>query len=95
MKKSFAPALALAVLIAAPLASQAQSAQPVTHAQRYAELAKLEAAGYNPRDSVHYPENFEAARAKVAAEDAAQRTADASASGTIKTAARLEPAPGL
>jgi hypothetical protein len=46
--KSIIKAFAIAALVAAPLASFAQSSQPVTRAQVREELAQLEKAGYNP-----------------------------------------------
>jgi hypothetical protein len=68
--KSFVKAVAFAVVLAAPAASFAQSNQPVTRAQLRAELAQLEKAGYNPNDMLNYPENLNAAKAKIAAENA-------------------------
>lgn len=73
--KSFTRAILIAALIAAPVASFAQSSQPISREQVRAELAQLEKAGYNPHDWIHYPENIQAAQAKVAAENAAQAAA--------------------
>jgi hypothetical protein len=53
--KSIIKAFAIAALVAAPLASFAQSSQPVTRAQVREELAQLEKAGYNPNDWLNYP----------------------------------------
>jgi hypothetical protein len=78
MTKSFTRIVLVAALIAAPVASFAQSYQPVSREQVRAELAQVEKAGYNPRDAIHYPENIQAAEAKVAAQNAA---AQAGASG--------------
>jgi hypothetical protein len=59
-----------------PAASFAQQTNgPVTRAQVRAELAELERAGYNPNDWIHYPENIQAAEARVAAEHAARNGA--------------------
>ncbi|MGQ7937552.1 DUF4148 domain-containing protein [Paraburkholderia sp. D1E] len=63
--KSIIKAVAVAALIATPLASFAQSSQPVTRAQVRAELAQLEKAGYNPSDWMHYPANIQNAEAIV------------------------------
>jgi Domain of unknown function (DUF4148) len=70
--KSFTRAILIAALIAAPVASFAQSSQSVSRAQVRAELAQLEKAGYDPHDWIHYPENIQAAQAKVAAQNANQ-----------------------
>ncbi len=68
--KSLIKAVAVAVVLTAPLASFAQSnQQPLTRAQVRAELVQLEKAGYNPNDWVNYPENIQAAQAKIAAQN--------------------------
>ena len=69
--KSLINAVALAALIAVPVASFAQSNQPVTRAQVRAELVQLEKAGYNPSvsDDATYPANIQAAEARVAAQN--------------------------
>ncbi|WP_175834757.1 DUF4148 domain-containing protein [Burkholderia anthina] len=79
--KSLIKAVALAALVAAPIVSFAQSnQQPLTRAQVRAELVQLEKAGYNPNDWMNYPENIQAAQAKIAA---AQNTgADATGYGS-------------
>jgi hypothetical protein len=66
---SLIKAVAIAVVLAAPVASFAQSNQPVTRAQVRAELIEVEKAGYNPRDLLHYPQNIQAAEARVAAQN--------------------------
>ncbi|SOE74246.1 protein of unknown function [Burkholderia sp. OK233] len=76
--KSFTRMVLIAALFAAPVASFAQSSQPVSREQVRAELAQLEKAGYDPHDWIHYPENLQAAEAKVAAQNA---TAQAAVSG--------------
>jgi hypothetical protein len=65
--------------LAAPVASFAQSNQPVTRAQVRAELVQLEKAGYQPGHAdPHYPADIQAAQARV---DAQNGTAQAAASG--------------
>jgi hypothetical protein len=67
--KSLIQAVALAALIAAPVASFAQSEQPITRAEVKAEVQQLEQAGYNPaaaRDP-QYPADIQAAEARVSA----------------------------
>ena len=77
--KSLIKAVAVALVLAAPVASFAQSNQPVTRAQVRAELVQLEKAGYNPiGDHVDYPANLQAAQARV---DAQNGTAQAVNSG--------------
>ena len=75
LMKSFTKAVLIAALIAAPVASFAQSRQTLSRAQVRDELSQVESAGYNPRDGVHYPENIQAAEAKVAAQHAATQNA--------------------
>ena len=70
--KSLIKAVAIAVVLAAPVASFAQSNQPLTRAEVRAQLVQLEKAGYNPaagRDP-SYPEDIQAAEAKVALQNA-------------------------
>lgn len=75
--KSIIKAFAICTLVAAPLASFAQSSQPVTRAQVRAELTQLQKAGYNPTDWMHYPANIQNAEAIVA-----QQTSNNTAFGT-------------
>ncbi|HEX7932265.1 MAG TPA: DUF4148 domain-containing protein [Paraburkholderia sp.] len=79
--KSLIEAAVIAALITAPLAAFAQSNQPVTRAQVRAELVQLEKAGYNPStaNSDDYPENIQAAEARIAAEN---RTAQSTGYGS-------------
>ncbi len=68
--KSLIKAVALVVVIAAPVASFAQSEQPLTRAEVKAQLVQIEQAGYNPAiatDST-YPADIQAAEARVAAQ---------------------------
>lgn len=58
------------VALAAPVASFAQSNQPVTRAQVRAELVQLEKAGYSPvNDHFDYPASIQAAQARVDAQN--------------------------
>ncbi|MGG1943460.1 DUF4148 domain-containing protein [Trinickia sp. NRRL B-1857] len=67
--------LVVAVALVAPVASSfAQSNQPLTREQVRADLVRLEHAGYNPRDWLHYPENVQAAEQRVSAEQGAANT---------------------
>ncbi|CAM2171154.1 TPA: DUF4148 domain-containing protein [Burkholderia cepacia ATCC 25416] len=80
--KSLIKAVALAALVAAPVVSFAQSQQPLTRAQVRAELVQLEKAGYNPNDWINYPENIQAAQAKIAAAQNSGAQADATGYGS-------------
>jgi hypothetical protein len=93
--KSFTRMVLIAALIAAPVASFAQSSQSVSRAQVYAEMAQLEKAGYDPRDWVHYPENIQAAEAKVAAQNATAQAAVSGYGGAADGATRSGTASGL
>ena len=72
--KSLIEAAVIAALITAPLAAFAQSSEPLTRAEVRADLVKVEKAGYNPNDWIHYPENIQAAEARVAAEHGGAQT---------------------
>jgi hypothetical protein len=76
--KSVIKAVAVAVVLGAPVASFAQSNQAVTRAQVRAELTQLEKAGWSARDSeIHYPQAIQAAEARVATrKDVAQADTD-------------------
>ncbi|NPT53116.1 DUF4148 domain-containing protein [Paraburkholderia elongata] len=68
--KSLIKAVALVVVLAAPVASFAQSEQPLTRAEVKAQLIQIEQAGYNPAvatDST-YPADIQTAEARVAAQ---------------------------
>ncbi|MCA7975799.1 DUF4148 domain-containing protein [Burkholderia cepacia] len=80
--KSLIKAVAMAALVAAPVVSFAQSQQPLTRAQVRAELVQLEKAGYNPNDWINYPENIQAAQAKIAAAQNTGAQADATGYGS-------------
>ncbi|WP_322044843.1 DUF4148 domain-containing protein [Paraburkholderia sp. J67] len=85
--------LIAAAAVALPVASFAQTSQPVTRAQVLAELAQLEKAGYNPASNdVNYPQDIQAAEARVSAQNLAASAAyggvanGASASGAASSA---------
>lgn len=84
------PALAVSALAAAVPSSWAQDA-PVTRAAVKAELAELIAAGYNPHDRYHYPDNLWAAQRVVEQ----RRAMLAEAGGAAKSApdATMSPQP--
>jgi hypothetical protein len=62
--------VAIAVVLAAPVVSLAQSNQPMTRAQVKAELVEFEKAGYNPAfvNDADFPHDLQAAEARVAAQ---------------------------
>ena len=93
--KSFTRMVLIAALVAAPVASFAQSSQSVSRAQVHAELVQLEKAGYDPRDWVHYPENIRAAEAKVAAQNATAQAAVSGYGGAADDQSRSGTASGL
>jgi hypothetical protein len=65
--KSLVYAFVAAAVLAAPVASFAQSnQQPVTRAEVKADLVKVEQAGFNPAShSPYYPADIQAAEARV------------------------------
>ncbi|MEW6345489.1 MAG: DUF4148 domain-containing protein [Paraburkholderia sp.] len=71
--KSLIQAVAIAAVLATPVASFAQSNQPLTRAEVRAQLVQIEQAGYSPargRDP-YYPTDIQAAEARVAAQNGA------------------------
>jgi hypothetical protein len=72
--KTLIPALLVATLLAAPVASFAQASQsnqPLTRAQVRQDLVNLEKAGYDPlADRQEYPRNIQRAEARLAAQKA-------------------------
>jgi hypothetical protein len=81
--KSLIKAVALAVVVVAPVVSFAQSEQPLTRAEVKAQLKQLEDAGYKAAvatDAV-YPADIQAAEARVAAKNATAQ-ADTTGYGT-------------
>jgi len=68
--KTLISAVAIAAALAAPVASFAQTNQPVTRAEVRAQLIQLEKAGYNPIASdIDYPSDIQAAEARVNAQN--------------------------
>lgn len=66
--KSIVQAAVLAAVIAVPAISFAQAQQqqqPLTRAEVRQQLVDLRAAGYDPLDWGNYPENIQAAQARV------------------------------
>jgi hypothetical protein len=84
--KSLIKAVALVVVLAAPVVSFAQSEQPLTRAEVKAQLKQLEAVGYNPgvSNDATYPADIQAAEARVAAQNASAQ-ADTTGYGTSAT----------
>ena len=83
--------LIVAALVSVPVVSFAQAQQPVTRAQVRAELVQLEKAGYRPNlSSPYYPEDLQAAQARVAQQNgAAEATAyGASTNGSAQAGTR-------
>ncbi|RFU45219.1 DUF4148 domain-containing protein [Paraburkholderia sp. DHOC27] len=74
MKTLIGLTLAASALLGPALAFAQTSNAPLTRAAVYADLVRLEHAGYDPTSSSDstYPANIQAAEAKVAAEDATQ-----------------------
>jgi len=87
--KPFVQAALVAVALAAPLASFAQSNQPVTRAQVRAELVQLEQAGYNPARSVDstYPADIISAEARVADQNSATTAVGGAHDGSSQSGA--------
>jgi asparagine N-glycosylation enzyme membrane subunit Stt3 len=81
--KSIVKAAVLAAVIAVPAISFAQAQQqPLTRAQVREQLVQLRAAGYDPHDWIHYPDNIQAAEARVAQQQAANSAYGPSTNGT-------------
>ncbi len=75
--KNLIQAVVVAAALAAPVAVFAQNTAPLTRAQVRAELIELEKAGYNPAvgEDPHYPDDIQAAEARVAKQHAAMAQA--------------------
>jgi hypothetical protein len=82
--KSLIQALVVAAFIAAPAAAFAQQSNaPVTREQVKAELIQLEKAGYRPGlASPYYPDNIQAAQARIAAQTTAAEESGGVAGGS-------------
>ncbi|CAN7774770.1 DUF4148 domain-containing protein [Caballeronia sp. dw_19] len=83
MKSLIQAVIAVAVL-SAPVASFAQSNAPVTRAQVRAELNQLAQAGYHAGDgdNTRYPEDIQAAEARIAVQHSAATGAATSYGGS-------------
>ncbi len=89
--------LAVAAVVALPVLSFAQSNAPVTRAEVRQQLIDLQKAGYNPAaDTTQYPQNIQAAEARISAGKAAAATsvggsaAGSSAAGAPLAATRFD-----
>lgn len=84
--KSLIKAVALVVVLAAPVAAFAQSEQALTRAEVKSQLKQIEQAGYKPAaaDDATYPADIQAAEARVDAENATAQ-ADTMGYGTTAT----------
>ncbi|MFP3632470.1 DUF4148 domain-containing protein, partial [Burkholderia sp. SIMBA_045] len=77
-----------ASVLAAPIASFAQSEQGLTRAQVRAELVQLEQNGYKPLASdAQYPQNIEAAEQRIHPNQPVLAQADTSGYGAVATGA--------
>jgi Domain of unknown function (DUF4148) len=96
MKSSIVLSGAVAILIAWPWAASAQSGQGLTRAEVLAELIQVEQAGYRPGwgDNTNYPDNIQAALARVAARQGAA-AAGAGAGGGPSAGGAAPAATGL
>ena len=95
--KKLLPAVVVAAALAIPAISFAQSSQQgLTRAEVRAQLVQLEQAGYNPSaDHVNYPQNIQAAQARVTQEQLARGDTSgygAPAVGTSQSGAAVQPA---
>jgi hypothetical protein len=79
--------IAVAAVLATPLASVAQSNAPMTRDSVRAELAELLKAGYNPAgDQTRYPSNIQAAEARLHPQDPMAATSYGPASAGMSEA---------
>ncbi|AXL50440.1 hypothetical protein DSC91_002646 [Paraburkholderia caffeinilytica] len=92
--KSLIKAVALVVVLAAPVASFAQSEQPLTRTEVKQQLLQIEQAGYNPARATDstYPADIQAAEARVAAQHDATGYGS-SANGSSQTGTPAPAAP--
>jgi hypothetical protein len=83
MKSSIVLSGAVAILIGWPLAASAQAGQGLTRAEVLQELIQVEQAGYRPGwgDNTNYPDNIQAALARVAARQGAAGAGGGSPAG--------------
>ena len=87
--KSLIQAVVIAAVLAAPVASFAQSNQPVARAQVRTELVQLEKAGYQPGHAdPHYPADIQAAQTRVDAQNGTAQPAASGFGGVVSGAAQ-------
>jgi hypothetical protein len=88
--KSLIKAIAIAAVLAAPVVSFAQTNQPLTRAEVRAQLVQLEKAGYNPStaDDNNYPQDIQAAEARVAAQNGNTTGYGSNAGGSTQAGTR-------
>ena len=88
--KTLISAVVVAAALVAPLASFAQSNQPLTRAEVRAQLVQLEKAGYNPSatDDTTYPVQLQAAEARVAAQNGTAQAATSDIGGVTNGASQ-------
>jgi hypothetical protein len=90
MIRAIIPAVLVASAFAAPSFAFAQNNAPLTRAQVRAELVQLERAGYNPgADEIDYPDNIQAAEARVAAQNRQTVGYGGSTSGSSASGSRV------
>jgi hypothetical protein len=81
--ESLIKAAAVAIIFVTPVASIAQSNQPLTRAQVRTELVQFERAGYSPLDWAYYSASVQAAPTRAFARDDDGRAETASYGATI------------
>jgi hypothetical protein len=90
---SLIKAVAIAVILSAPVASFAQSNQPLTRAEVRSQLVQLEKAGYRPYgDHANYPDQIQPAEARVSAENGSTSGVGGVVSGSSESGAPALPA---
>ncbi|SAL22079.1 membrane protein [Caballeronia terrestris] len=92
MKTFLSAAAAVVSLLAAPAFAATPSNAPLTRAQVKAELTQLEQAGYSVGgEDAHYPEQLQAAEARIAAApNAGQSAYGAAAPGSSASGVRAD-----
>jgi flagellar motor protein MotB len=82
-------AILMAAVLAAPALTFAQSNNgPITRAQVKAELVQIEDAGYHPaQKGLHYPDDIQAAEAKLNARAQSQSQANTAYGGVTNSTA--------
>jgi Domain of unknown function (DUF4148) len=102
MRALIPAAVVVASALAVPSFAFAQSNGPVTRAEVQAQLVQLQRAGYNPAsDQTQYPQNIQAAEARIAAQNHAAggyggtSMSGSSASGATRLPANVAPGEGM